>query len=354
VNRSEEGFTIESGSIRYGLGAIKNVGQSSVEAILEARRRVGAFKDLFHFCREVDRLHINKRVLENLVQSGAMDCFGQPRWNLAASLESAMSAAAKDQDDRARGQAVLFGGEGWAEPPVQYARGEPWTDLDKFGREKTSLGFYLSGHPLMEQQDILRRYATHTLWELGQIVEPMEVTVGGVVTAWRQRKSKSKGEMYGIMALEDLEARAEVLLFSETYEKYQGNVVKDSALLVVGTARREEQKIKLIASAVVPLSRADEELELKATSVLLTVPASLCEEDFLAELEGVIKKNRGALPVYMDVVNEGQSSTRIMLGSAYRARAGKEFLGELENLLGKGRVQFLFRTPSGSGRERRA
>lgn len=263
-----------------------------------------------------------------------------------------MATASKEQTDRARGQTVLFGGEGWAEPPVQYARGEAWDDLDRFSREKTSLGFYLSGHPLMEQQDVLRRYATHTLWELGLVTETTEVTVGGIVTQWRQRKSKSKGEMYGIITLEDLEARAEVLLFNEPFRQYQGRVAKDAAILVVGTATRDEQKVKLIASAVVPLAQADAELEVKAASVLLNVPAGLCEEDFLADLEALLKRHRGALPVFMDVVQEGEAVTRVMLGGACRVKAGKDLLGDLEGVLGKGRVHFLFRSANGNGKER--
>ena len=189
VNASEESFTIESGAIRYGLSAIKNVGISSVQAILEARRKVGRFKDLFHFCREVDRFSVNKRVLESLVQSGAMDGFGVARWDLFATLEPAMSQANREQADRERKQVVLFGGSEGEDSPARYQKGELWKDLEKFGREKASLGFYLSGHPLMEQEDVLRRYATHSLWDLGQLAEPAEVTVGGIVTTWHQKKS---------------------------------------------------------------------------------------------------------------------------------------------------------------------
>jgi DNA polymerase-3 subunit alpha len=351
VNRSEEGFTIEEGAIRYGLSAIKNVGASSVEAILDARRRVGPFRDLFHFCLEVDRLHLNRRVLENLVQSGAMDCFGAPRWDLIASLDPAMAAAVKSQEDKARGQAALFGGEEWTQAPPAYAKGEAWSDLERFSREKTSLGFYLSGHPLMEQQEVLRRYATHTLWELGHLAEPAEVTVGGIVSQWHQRKSKSKGEMYGIMTLEDLEARVEVLLFNEVYRTHQEKVAKDAALLVVGTASRDEQKTKIIASSVVPLKDADAELEMKAASVQISVPSRLCDEDFLAELEAVLRRHRGGLNVYMDVVEEGARVTKVLLGGC-RVKAGKALLEDLQAVLGKGRVHFLFRAANGSGRDR--
>ncbi len=350
VNLSEEGFTIEDGAVRYGLSAIKNVGQASVEAIIEARNRVGPFTDLFQFCREVDRFHVNKRVLENLAQSGAMDRFGVPRWDLIASLEHAMSMAARDQDDRMRGQAGLFGEEDMKEAPIQYQKGEAWRDMEKFSREKASLGVYLSGHPLMEQQEVLNRYATHSLSDLGNLGEPAEVTVGGIVTTWHQRKSKAKGEMYGILTLEDLESRAEVLLFKETYANYQERVAKDAAVLVVGKATREDQKAKIIASAVVPLKNADEELELKAAGVVLNVPSALCEEDWLLDLEVLLRRYKGPLPTYMDVIEEGRKVTRVMLGPTCRVKSGKDLLGELEAFLGKGRVKFIFRPANGNGR----
>ncbi len=361
VNRSEEGFTIEGDAIRYGLGAIKNVGLASVEAILDARRRVGAFKDLFHFCREVDRFHVNRRVLENLAQSGAMDAFGVPRWDLVATLDGAMGAAAKEQEDKARGQVALFGGDEVGEAPAVYLHGEPWHDIDKFGKEKESLGFYLTGHPLMEQEELLRRYASHTLAELERLPDATEVTVGGVVASWHQKKSKAKGEMYGILALEDLEARAEVMLFTkdDVFNKYHGVVVKDAALLVVGKVARDtaaaegqKAKVKIIASMVVPFSRAHEELEQKATAVVLRVPALLCEHEWLVELEAVLRRHAGGLPVLLDVVGEGNGVTRVMLGGHSRVRAGDAFLADAAGLLGKGRVQFQFRQANGAGRDR--
>lgn len=361
VNLGEEGFTIEGGAVRYGLSAIKNVGQGSVESILLARRRVGPFKDLFHFCREVDRFHVNRRVLENLVQSGAMDCFAVPRWSLMASLDGAMSCAAKAQEDKARGQAVLFGGEGWQEPEPQYLKGEPWRDLDKFAREKESLGFYLSGHPLMEQEDKLRRYASHRLSHLDGVPDGTEVTVGGVVANWHQKKSKGKGDMYGIIHLEDLEARVEALLFSKdgVFEAYHDAVIKDLAVLVVGTVKRDEapdgqrSKVKLYANMVVPLDQADERLKQKATGVVLTVPALLCEEEWLLELESILRQNEGPLPVFLDVVGEGRGVHRVALSNQRRIRAGEPFLQGVSGLLGKGRVQFVFRQQGSGARDRR-
>ena len=353
VNASGVGFTLDGPAIRYGLSAIKNVGQSSVEAILAARGRCGRFRDLFHFCEEVDRIQLNRRVLENLVQAGALDGFGVPRWDLFATLDPAMAHAARLQDDRQRGQGALFGAEEDSAPPP-YAKGERWTDHERYSREKESLGFYLTGHPLMEKEHRLRRYITHTLKELDHLSEAAEVTVGGVVGNLRQRKSK-KGDMYAVVHLEDMESHVDALLFSETYTRCIGRVAKDEAVLVVGRAVLDEDKVKLIASAVVPLDRAEEELDQKTAGVLLRVPATLCDEDWLGDLEGLLQKHRGGVPVFMDLVREGEAVTRLMLGSDCRVDAGKALLPELESFLGKDRVRFLFRAGNGGqGVEKRA
>ncbi len=352
VNRSQVGFSIEDGAIRYGLSAIKNVGLNSVEAILEARRRVGPFPDLFRFCREVDRFHANRRVLENLVQSGAMDSFGVPRWDLLASLDAAMASAVRHQEDRLRGQAGLFGAEDASEPEA-YSKGTPWSDAEKFAKEKESLGFYLSGHPLVEKQEMLRRFASHHIVELADAPPDSEITVGGVVGQWNQKKSK-KGEMFGLLVLEDLEARVDVLLFNECFKRYQGAIEKDSAVLVIGRIQRDpDGKPKVWANAVVPMDRAQEELEPKATGVLVCLPAALCEdEDWLLDFEERLRRHHGALPVYVDVEEE-RCVTRILLGGQLRVRGGRGFIDDLEALVGRGRVKHLFRTLTrGEGKRR--
>ena len=356
LNRSDEGFTIEGEGIRYGLSAIKNVGLSAVHTILDARRRVGRFRSLFHFCREVDRFAVNRRVLENLVFSGAMDGFGQPRWDLLASLDGAMAAATRRQEDLLRGQRGLFGEadereEDLAEP---YVRAAPWSMPETFAREKESLGFYLTGHPLVERAETLRRFATHTLAELSQCPGDTEVTVGGVVAALAQKKTKNK-ESFGQIVLEDMETRVEVSLFGETFRRYQGTLRKDMAVLVVGRLRRDSDgKVRLTADAVVAMDRAEEELEPKAAGVVVTVPSRLCDDDdWLLDFEERLRRHRGGLPVYVEVVEEGRAVTRVLLGSQLRVKAGKAFVEEVEALAGKGAVRHLLRRPNGNGKERK-
>ncbi len=352
VNRSSENFTIEGDTIRYGLTAIKNVGQASVEAILKARRNCGTFRNLFHFCRETDHFQLNKRVMENLVQSGAMDCFGVPRWDLIATLEPAMAEAANEQNDRLKGRAALFGNdEEPEETPVSYRKGKPWCDKEKFAREKESLGFYLSGHPLMEQRELLALYTTHSLSELATLGSSQNVVVGGVVTKWRQKKSK-KGDMFGILALEDLEATAEILLFNKVYGQYGSAIEKNTAVLVEGQARVADGGVKIYANAIIPLSKVEEELGGKAKGVLLRVPASLCERGWLLDLEAFFKRHKGRIPVYMDISEPGRGTTRIRLSSGSTVSAGKAFISGTEERLGKGRVQLIFSEPEKDGKPR--
>jgi DNA polymerase-3 subunit alpha len=353
VNRSGVSFVLEGKAIRYGLSAIKNVGQSSVEAILEARKRVGKFNDLFHFCAEVDRSQLNRRVLENLVQAGALDCFGAPRWDLFASLDSAVAYGSRIQEDRHKGQAALFGAEE-DNGPASYEKGERWNEPDLYRREKESLGFYLTGHPLMEKEHILRRYTTHSIKEVANLAESSDVAVGGVVANIKQTKAKGKSNMYAVVRLEDMEGHVDALLFNEVYNKFIAKVAKDDVVVVVGHASVEEDRIRLIASSVVPLGDAEKELEQKTTGVLLKVPATLCDEEWLSEMEKILHRHKGSVPVLMDVVREGESVTRVALPQSCRVNTGKSLLPALESFLGKDRVRFLFRAANnGSSAETR-
>ncbi len=353
VNRSGVGFALEGKAIRYGLSAIKNVGQGSVEAILEARGRLGRFRDLFHFCAEVDRVQLNRRVLENLVQAGALDCFGVPRWDLFASLDQAVAHGSRIQDDRNKGQVALFGEEEELGPP-SYGKGERWRDPDLYSREKESLGFYLTGHPLMEKEQLLRRYTTHSLREVASLAESAEVAVGGVVANIKQTRTKGKDTMYAVVRLEDMEGHLDALLYNETYHKYIGSVAKDDVVVVVGLAKVEEDRVRLLASSVVALQDAEKDLEQKTTGVLLKVPAALCDEEGLLELEKILRRHRGPVPVLMDVVKEGESVTRIMLPRSCGVNTGKLLLPALEGFLGKDRVRFLFRAAgNGTAAEKR-
>ena len=196
------------------------------------RRRVGRFKDLFHFCREVDRFHVNRRVLENLVQSGAMDCFGVPRWDLVGLHRPGhgrRGQGAGRQGPRARRPSSA--GRGGRSPRPSTPRASPGATWTRFAKEKESLGFYLSGHPLMEQEDKLRRYASHRLSELERVADGTRGDGGRRGGHVAPEEEQGKGEMYGILALEDLEARVEAMLFSkdDVFEEYHDAVVKDAA-----------------------------------------------------------------------------------------------------------------------------
>jgi DNA polymerase-3 subunit alpha len=166
VNVSGLEFTVEGTSVRFGLAAVKNVGEGAVLSILEARARVGRFESLRGFCVEVDRHHVNKRALESLIKAGCLDSLGQLRPRLVAGIDDAMGYAQRIQEEGASGQGSLFGamaGPG-TEAPLRDTLPEvaAWTQRELLAFEKETLGFYLTGHPLNDHQDILKEFATHT------------------------------------------------------------------------------------------------------------------------------------------------------------------------------------------------
>ncbi|MBS1111582.1 MAG: polymerase alpha subunit, partial [Anaeromyxobacteraceae bacterium] len=208
------------GRIRFGLGAVKGVGDSAVEAVLAAREEGGPFKSLFDFCCRIDPRRVNKKVIEALVKSGAFDFEGVPRWKLAAGIDAALSAGSSAHADRQSGQVSLFGALPVAETKPRYP--EPgdrvgdvevaeWPERVRLAAEKEALGFYITGHPLAGYEKEARRYASTNCAQVQQKRQGDKVSVVGVVRDLRERQNKEKGTRFGFFALEDLSGSVEVI-----------------------------------------------------------------------------------------------------------------------------------------------
>jgi DNA polymerase-3 subunit alpha len=207
------------GKIRFGLGAVKGVGTSAVEAILQARQDGGPFKSLYDFASRVDSRRINKKVCEALVKSGAFDFEGTPRWQLFFGIDAAFAAGASAQADRASGQSSLFGALPAVESKPRYPRTgdvvgetsvEEWPERVRLGFEKDALGFYITGHPLKGYEVEARRYASSTCAAVATRRNGDKVTVVGVVASARERMNKEKGTRFAFLVLEDLTGTVEV------------------------------------------------------------------------------------------------------------------------------------------------
>ncbi|MDN4061343.1 DNA polymerase III subunit alpha [Massilia sp. YIM B02769] len=239
VNESQFRFTPEGAprsvtgkqvsNIRYGLGGVKGAGQGAIEAIIAARQEGGKFKDLFDFCKRVDRKQINRRTIESLIRAGAMDAFGVDRAILLASVAFAMEAAG--QAAAAANQVSLFGGDDSdLVAPPDYVKATPWTDRQKLAEEKIALGYYLSGHMFDSYAGEVRRFAKTKLKDLEPSREPRMLC--GVITGVRTQMTQ-RGKIL-IVALDDKTGVVEVTVYNEVFEQNRNAFKEDEFLLVVG------------------------------------------------------------------------------------------------------------------------
>ncbi|MEX2045694.1 MAG: DNA polymerase III subunit alpha, partial [Chloroflexota bacterium] len=251
VNESEFGFAITSKGIRFGLGAVKNVGEGAVEGIVEARRAGGRYRSLDDFCGRIDLQRCNKRVLESLIKCGALDAFGEPRQSLLDRLDSVLATAQREQRDRESGQVGLFAslglGDELARQPVAPGPEAPRREL--LGWEKELLGIYLSEHPLQQMAERMGDVVTAYLAELKEAVDEL-VTVACVVTSARKHITKEKKLMM-FAQVEDLTGTVEVTVFPRTYEATAALWRADEILLVLARVEQRDEAPKLLCEHAV-------------------------------------------------------------------------------------------------------
>src|SRR5262245_39603872 len=339
VNLSDREFSVVEGKIRFGLGAIKGVGDSAVEAVVEARGK-GPFQDLFDFCERVDSRRVNKKVIEALVKAGAFDFEGRPRRQLFESIEKALERGASAQRDRAVGQSSLFGlleDAGRPGPAVsvtrpEYTPLEEWPEKERLAMEKEAIGFYVSGHPLHQYARELQRYARPAA-AVQRARRDDVVTVAGIVSQLRERPTKT-GKRMAWVTLEDLSGSVELVCFPGKeggrsvmgkdgkwtksgprpgYETWEPLLKSDEPILVTGTvqvnSRDEENPIaELIVEQVQSLKEVRDK---RVKRLELRVRADLVTEDRLERLSGLAKEHAGATPLAVSIVLPGEAEALI-------------------------------------------
>jgi DNA polymerase III subunit alpha len=310
ANQSDIYFTVVDGHIRFGLAAIKNVGEGAVEAILAARSADGPFKSMFEFCERVDLRAVNRRVVESFIKSGSFDSLDRRRASLLAGLDRAMEAGQKQQRDREQGQASLLGMLGGAEPgaprtPARLPDVADWPEGERLAYEKESLGFFITGHPLERHKAELSQWCNATVGSLAALGEK-EATIGGIVTGLRLLKTK-KGDRMATFVLEDLEGGVEVLVFPEAYKKAAARLSDDVIVLVKGRAEAlDEGRYRLLASDVLPLEAAKLS---EARYVTIRVPVAGWDKDKGERLRDILGAHKGDCPVTLEIVRPRDART---------------------------------------------
>lgn len=331
VNASELNFTPDGEAIRFGLGAIKNVGASAVEAILKARAAAGGrFRTLPEFCEKVDISAINRRMIESFIKAGAMDSLQGNRAQLFAILDRSLESGQRALRDRQSGQAGLFGFmETEAAPEIPLPDVPDWTPKEKLAGEKETIGFYVTGHPLDEFSDRIPDLATHNTSNLEGLERNAEVRLCGVITNIQKRRNK-EGRQWAMFQLEDWYGQAECMVFAAAYENLAKELADDQAVLVRGLALPEENAAPRISvKEITPLNLARVDLpRLISIRVLLNGKG----DDRAAELTKLFERKQGDAEVRLRL--EKPRDFSLIMDITSRVRPDKEFVAEVERICG--------------------
>lgn len=335
VNESMSDFTVTPDGIRFGLAAVKGIGESCVGAIIAARGRHGRFTSLSDFVETVDSQAVNKRSLEALIKCGAFDSSGAPRAALLATLEDTMASAQKIQRDREIGQFSMFGalapaGGDEAVPPN--AKNVPeWPEKERLAHEKEALGFYISGHPLTEKAGDLKLFSNFNTGDLENAVHESEVRLGGVIIA-KKTQSTKKGDIMAFLTLEDLHGVVEVIVFPKAYAQCVNLLDKDEPVFVKGIAKVDDEGgVKVNAEEIMDF----ETVKAKFTNaVRITVSTPGLEKETLVDLRRLMDKHKGKCPVSLHFIVPGRGEVFMRTGGL-NVNPTREFINSAENLLGE-------------------
>ena len=335
VNESDLFFTPVGESIRFGMAAIKNVGENTAKAIREARLSQGRFKSLYDFCERIESRFLNKRVFESLIKSGAMDSLG-PREAMLASVDEAIAAIQRAQRAKESGQHGLFFGGASDEPKVHFElrEADPWSEEERLASEYAMLGFYVSGHPLEKYASRLRDLAAIPLEQVEGQRNGKEITVAGLIVGTRPMRSK-KGQRWAIFTLQDMTGVQELLAFPEAFGRLENTLKPGTPLFLKVRVQIEEAGTRLSLQEARPLDAIAERSA--ATELRLRVDLERVNEDSLQMLEELFAKAAGPSPVIFEL--ESKDGTTAVVQSQRKIRVTSDLIAALERICGDEGIQ---------------
>jgi DNA polymerase-3 subunit alpha len=337
INESEWAFTAMADAIRFGLGAVKGLGEGAVEAVLEARGRVGRFDSLLQLASAVDLKQTNRKVFECLIKSGCFDALGSSRRSLVESLDRVLEDVQRRQREKDEGQGSLFGG-GFVRPLEIEDRGE-WEAAERLRYERETLGFYLSGNPLSEHRETLRRLVNHSISDLSGALGAT-VRIGGLVSRPRKLKIKSgpnAGRLMGRFFLEDTDGSVQVALFADDYNKFGHLIEEHAAIVVRGAVQERGGEIEVRAEQVEALDLAGT-VEPAALELIIDAGAST---RLLLQVRELLIEHPGQTPVSLQL-ELAESTVEIATEERFNVSAGETLRGALGGLLGDEAVRLRY------------
>ena len=337
VNVGGVGFDLSGDEITYGLAAIKNVGAQTIKAIVEAREAEGPFKDLLDFCDRVDLHALNKRVLENLIQSGAMDRIGGSRAQMMANIDRILAEAQRRQKARDKGQVSLgFFDQETSNGGIKMEVVKEWDEEEKMFREKESLGFYFSGHPLDRYRGVLERLTNADSRSLANGSKVQSAVLLGLISRIKTINDR-KGNPMAFITMEDLYGSYEVVAFSDCFKKYRSRIQEEGIVIVRGkVSARDEGPKKIIADEVYTIEEA---LGALSRRLVLTLSKNNFALNSFEELKAVLSRFKGEKELILHLKQNGSKEYFIRAGNT-RVSCDMRIVDELKKIRGVENVEF--------------
>jgi DNA polymerase III subunit alpha len=378
INESELRFTVTPAGVRFGLTAIKNVGEGAIQSLLEVRKARGRITSLHELCEDLDLRLMNKRVFESLVKAGALDSLAhgdsrlEPvrsaalRPRLLAGIDAACEHGARHQRDKSEGQAQLFGGFGADDRrdvgddrpmAAHLPDAAPWTETEQLSFEKETLGLYFSGHPMDRYAGELKAFGARGTAELAEpptngsgadppvpgVPRPMEaetlVSIGGIVAACKQLKTR-KGDRMAVFTLEDAQGGVEVIAFPETYQRSASLIETGTLIVVRGKLERDDESVRILASEILSIDGVRERLA-REVAIRVRMPA---DRGIFEALGEIFSRHRGDRRVSFEIElasaskMSGRLCVKADVSSQIRVRPSSTLIAEVEQVVGLGSV----------------
>ncbi len=351
INTCSSDFTVDGEQVRFGLAAVKGVGSKAVEAIVEARKEVGEFTDLFHFCRSVDLHAVNRSTVEALIKCGAFDStLSADRAAMLAALDMAMSAGQSAAADRRSGQIGLFEEDTSAQTTVDYPDVEPWGRDQLLTAEKETLGFYVTSHPMEKYARVVeclnwpRRFS---LAEAGKQADGTPIGCGCMISQVRglvTKRGQGSGKKMAVLTIEDLSGKYEAVMFPETFEKHGAMATLDTMVYIAGSISHRNERVSIVVDAISSFEAAVQEV---TERIVVRMVGNGSDDDVLRKLRELFDRHPGNCRVAVQLKPEGGSGQTVIIesGPKCKVKPSLELVQEMETILGPRNVALQAKKP---------
>lgn len=337
INTSDYNFSVEDGHIRFGLSAVKNIGEGAIRMILGARERIGKFISPFEIGREVGPKAFNRKVIESLIKSGSLDSLGWKRAALYQMIDDMIKYSQDMMKIKSSSQALLFGSAPVEPPPIprEVKEMQEWEEPLFLSYEKEVLGFYLSGHPLSQFRKRIKGLVTHSISQLDKDSESnIEVCLAGIISSIRPLKTR-KEERMATFVLEDMTGRVEVVAFPDSYSKGYQYLQDDLLVWIKGTLQGNGESTRLQLEQVLPLTEA---LKARAKRMVLHINLASLEASIFEELKNLLGSHTGNCPVFFELETDNAYQMLVQSLEVQGVDPSEDLTNILEDLLGENTV----------------